>query len=50
MAELSITACDEARSGSVLQGKNHKIINEGAKCVWSENAMQFLHHHKPAAV
>ena len=44
MAELpspSRVACDEARSGSVLQGK-------GAECVWSENTMQFSHHHQLA--
>ena len=53
MAELSVqahTACDEAHSGSVLQGKDHEIMNEGAKCVQSENVMQFLHHHEPAAM
>ena len=28
--------------------KNHEIINEGAECERSENAMQFLHHHQLA--
>ena len=27
------------------RAKDHDIINEGAECVQSENAMQFLHHH-----
>ena len=31
------------------RAKDHEIINEGAECVQSENAMQFLHHHEPAA-
>ena len=31
------------------RAKDHKIINEGAECVQSENAMQFLHHHQLAS-
>ena len=38
---LSRAACDEAHNGSVLQGKDHEIINEGAECEWSQNTMQF---------
>ena len=50
LAELSRAACDEARSGLVLQGKESwNYHNEGAECVRSENAMQFSHHHEPAA-
>ena len=36
------------------RAKDQEIINEGAECVWSENAMQFSHYHQlvdePAAV
>ena len=28
--------------------KDHEIINEGAECERSENAMQFSHHHQLA--
>ena len=31
------------------RAKDHEIINEGAECVRSENAMQFSHYHEPAA-
>ena len=30
------------------RAKDHEIINEGAECEWSENTMQFLHHHQLA--
>ena len=30
------------------RARDHKIINEGAECEQSENAMQFLHHHQLA--
>ena len=30
------------------RAKDHEIINEGIECLWSENAMQFLHHHQLA--
>ena len=30
------------------RAKDHEIVIEGAMCVWSENAMQFSHHHQLA--
>ena len=42
-------ACDEACSGSVLQGKGSSI-NEGAECVQSEKTMQFLHQQLLATI
>ena len=53
MAELSVTVSWLAMKlveAQFCRAKDHKIINEGAECVQSENAMQFLHHHKPAAM
>ena len=46
MVELSVVQV--ARSGTVLQAKDHEIINEGAKYEQSEKMMQFLHHHQLA--
>ena len=28
------------------RARDHEIINEGAECERSENAMQFSHHHQ----
>ena len=29
----------------LCRAKDHETINEDAECEWSENAMQFSHHH-----
>ena len=38
--------CDEACGAHFRRANDHEIIDEGAECERSENAMQFLHHHQ----
>ena len=50
MAELSVTvSCGLIAMKLIVaqfcRAKGHEIISEGTECVWSENAMQFSHHH-----
>ena len=48
MTELSVTVSSRVKVivAQLCRATDHEIINEGAECERSENAMQFLYHRQ----